>query len=214
MKYAYCVSTFVALVVVGCAPTSHINFNDLSLISAQLPGGPVQPAQTNTHYPVGTKFIPKDKSAEVQLVVTPFQWPDKTTWTTKGFVEVVPTQKAGGSGNEVHFSNACLGVIAKNEKTATKISALYGDYGGNVNLIENGILHNCPDITKILQPPPVSSLKATVGKLPQGTIKLNGTLAAFSYNNFPPSPLTDKCFVIVVGGQEVWIDDIAIQFEP
>lgn len=204
MKHIFFVSVFVAMVISGCATTTIIDFEDLSSVTTKSPTPtPVNPGDSFT---VGATLI--DNSSGVEIKVLPFQWTNKN-WTDKGYVEIVSDNKAGGSGNEIHFNNACLGIISPKAKTIKKITTKFGDYGGNINLIENGFMRNYEDFALIPSPTSTGLKVIVTPGLPLGTIKLSGDMDKFYYA-FPVPPLfpVSKYSAVLGGGQELWIDDI------
>jgi len=218
MKCAYFASALVAMVMCGCATTTKIDFEDLSSVTETTPGGP--PVTLGKPYQVGTIFV--EHKSGVQMVVLPFQLSDKVTWTDEGSVQIVPSNKAGGSGNEMFFKSASLGIVSPHDKPIKSISAKFAKSGGNVNAIENGMLHNHPDFTKVPSPTATGlEIVITPGDPFLGTIQLSGKMGKFYYL-FPnpsapgqPHPKispSNQYSAVVGGGSELWIDDIEIVF--
>lgn len=199
------------------------DFENPGAFTASVPGGGTSPLTLGTRYPVGT--ILHDALSGYKLVVLPFQWPahapaaPETTYM--GYVELVTGGMSGGTGNEVHFNNACLGVLAPTKMTLSRISFHYGDHGGNENLIVNGQLENVDDFGQLPNPLPGLVNVTVAGGLPLGLLELDGDMAPFTYNfpTAPPPPPTPPVTAIptnyeysavVGGGQELWVDDIII----
>ena len=197
-----------------------IDFEDLSSLTP----APV----IDQKYFIGEEFI--ENPSGVKLKVLPFKTHATTDpWCISDpfcYLEVINDDKSGGKGNEIHFHNVNLGVISPTNKKIKQISLKFGDYGGNVNLIENGVLHN-PKYDPTLETdekfiyissPTASGLNIEVqgdgDTNPQGILKLSGTMEPFIFT-FPGSEIPDTIYyaAIIGGGQEVWIDDIEIVFE-
>ena len=165
------------------------------------------PGQPGGFFPVGTTLIEHDSG--VKILVLPYQWP-ALNWTDNGFVEIVPGTKAGGSGNEVHFDNACLGLITPKNAAIKELSVKIGEYGGNVNLIENGAIHNYDDYSQIPSPTPSGLTVTVTGTPPKGVLQLKGQMAKFYYMfPVPPGFPILEYSAVIGGGQELWIDDIS-----
>ncbi len=175
----------------------------------------------------GNKFyvgdILTENTTRTQIIVLPFQWSTivdcgfNTNWTTKGYVEVVADGMAGGSYFELHLNNASLGFAKPIDKTVKDIRFNFGDYGGNVNLIVSNLMNNEKDFRDIILPPTLQVEFAVSTTLPVGNLRLSGDLPMFQYP-FPCGVPSICCgpiftppstpYIIVVGGQELWIDDI------
>ena len=211
MKYINFLPVFVAMVIAGCG-SSHtlIDFNNLSSVTTSSPKPtPVKPGDS---FKVGDTLI--EKSSGVKIIVLPFQW-DTGQWTDKGYVEVVQSTRARGSGNQIRFNNACLGIIAPKPKTVKRLVLNFGIYGGNTNLIENGQLHNVGDITKLSSPTVKIIVRSTpVGSPPNGllgVLDLDGPMAPFGFT-FPTGFPVLVYTAVLGGGQELWIDDLEFAF--
>ena len=205
MKRIILLSACAAILFCGCPPsTISINFEDLSSITI---GG--APVTLGTHYLVGTTLV--EEHSGVQLIVLPFQW-GGGTWTNDGYVEIVTGTMSGGTGNEVHFNNACLGIITPQKAVIKQMTMQFGDHGGNINLIENGTLHNYGDYANIPSPTPSGVTVTITGTLPKAALALKGTMGHFTYA-FPTYPITPLPLyaAVIGGGQELWIDDIVLQ---
>jgi len=211
MKNIIFLSVFVLLLMAGCKPTV-VDFDNLSSYTVSSPNPmPVKPGNS---FKVGTTLI--DTSSGVVILVLPFKWhnppshlPPPSPWTDEGFVEIVQGNKAGGSGNEIHFDNACLGIIAPDAKTIKNLSFKFGYYGGDVNLIANGTLCSSNNIASM---PPTCLPKVGVSVSPHGNIgviELSGEMDKF-YFSFPVPPKFPvlQFSAVIGGGQELWIDDL------
>lgn len=205
MKHIFVVCACAAIIFCGCIPTTTvIDFEDLGSITI---GG--APITLGTPLPVGTIIL--DEHSGVQFIVLPFKWIGPG-WGD-GYVEIVTGTMSGGTGNEIHFNNACLGVITPNTiSPIKKFTMKFGDHGGNINLIENGALHNYPDYFGIPSPTASGVTVTLIGTLPKAILDLNGTLSHFTYA-FPTYPITPLPLyaAVIGGGQELWIDDISFK---
>jgi len=142
----------------------------------------------NTVYKVGDTF----NDSGVDIDVEGFQW-SNSTWTLNGYVEVENGGQAGGSGQEMRLNNASLDFHFLTPWSG--LSLLFGEYGGNLNIIINGTLKNFEDFIDI-NGATIGGVNVSVVNLPapdddKGTLTLSGTIKAFS-----------------IGGQELWIDDV------
>ena len=205
MKQIIVVSACAALLFCGCLPTTvSIDFEDLSSVSV---GG--APVTLSTRYPVGTVIV--EEHSGVELMVLPFKW--STAGWGDGYVEIVAGTMSGGTGNEVHFNNACLGIITPDKTVVKEMTVKFGEYGGNINLIENGTLHNYDDYTGIPSPTASGVTVTVTGTLPKANLKLKGTLGHFTYAfpTLPMAPPLPEYAAVIGGGQELWIDDIVFK---
>lgn len=157
--------------------------------SCALPGttgfGDLTPGTT---YRVGNEF----SSGAADFLVRPFTWSDGQT-TEDGFASVDPAAAmAGGTGLELQVNNVLIdiGFGGPLERATLR----FGDHGGNVNLEVNGDLVNVDDLAD-LSGSTVGGVRVTVVQEPQeptGTLTLDGRIGSFA-----------------IGGQELWIDDVA-----
>ncbi len=201
MKLARFLTILAVVTLTGCASTTLIDFDQLASISKA--GGPVN---VGDQFTVGDVIV--HNPSGTQIIVLPYQWPN-STWTDGGYVEIVAGTQAGGAVNEVHFNNACLGVIASGAVEVKKMSVKFGDYGGNVNLIVSGQLRNESDYFALPAVLPPSIAVNVTGSLPQGVLKLDGDMQKFFFTY--PAPITFPTLqyaAVVGGGQELWIDDL------
>jgi hypothetical protein len=217
MKRLFLISIIAATVIIGCDTITVINFDDLSSVTTT---GMV-PVNPGDSFKVGKILV--DNESGVKFVVLPFQWsaqpkatpPKPAKWDGGGDIEIVNTNQAGGSGNEIHFNNATLGIITPTDISVKKVQLKFGEYGGNVNLIENSFLHNKEDFNLITSPTGSGTTITVAGTPPMGTLTLSGKMDKFFYT-FPAAVLpagfaaTQKLNVVVGGGQELWIDDVVI----
>jgi hypothetical protein len=141
-----------------------------------------------TTYRVGDPFT----SGAAEFLVRPFTLSDGRA-TEDGFASVDPAlAMAGGTGLELQVNNVLLdiGVGGLLESASVR----FGDHGGNVNLEVNGDLRNINDLAD-LSGSTVGNVRVTVAQEPEeptGTLTLDGRIESFA-----------------IGGQELWIDDVA-----
>ena len=206
MKHTVFLLCIVVLVISGCGTMPNvIDFDDLSTMTTAM-GVPVNVGDSFT---VGATLI--EQSTGVQILVLPFQWMNGQ-WTDDGYVEIVQGTMSGGSGNEVHFNNACLGIVTPQDAAIRKLSVKFGDHGGNINFFENGTLHNYRDHDQIPSPTPSGLIVTVTGSLPTAVLDLEGQMDKFFYAFPVPAgfPVLEYS-VVIGGGQELWIDDIIIE---
>jgi hypothetical protein len=212
MKYAIFFLALVTVVMAGCATKTVIDFSNLSSVT---PPSTLTPVKVGDSFKVGDVLI--ENTSKVKLVVLPFQWgsskydqacpPGVIGWTPEGHVEIVQKNMSGGTGPELHFNNANLGIIAPKTATVSGLKFRFGDHGGNINLILNGIMLNYKNF-KAIPPQPGVNLVVSPG-LPLGTLELSGSVGQFFFT-FPCPAFfpVQKYTAVVGGGQELWIDDV------
>ena len=215
-----------ALVIAGCGTTpTVIDFDDLSTITAVTTSNPT-PHAVNVGDVFKVNDIITETGSGVKIYVLPYLWtptgssttlpvpPPPQNWTSSGFVSIVQDNCAGGSGNELHFNNACLGVVVQSPEALKKITLKFTDRGGSINLIENGVLHNYDDFSDIVSPTAngLNLLIAPFGAAGR-TLQLTGTMGTFTF----PGPIIPALAggvyfsAVIGGGQELCIDDIIIE---
>jgi len=224
MKVTYLLFILIILSIFSCGPTTtaiKIDFDDLSTLTAETSSNPTpHPVNLGDTFEVGD--IITEKSSGTRIVVLPFQWPphapNPPEWTANGHVEIIKDNKSGGSGNEIHFDNACLGVEEHIPKKLEKVTLKFADYGGNINIVENGDLHNEDNFASVISPTSKGlRLKITPSNSTKGTLQLTGTMTKFKFPGPTPPALEDKDIFyscIIGGGQELWVDDINIFLKP
>lgn len=219
MKNISSLALVLAVALLSCRSSTitKIDFDDLSTLSATTAANPTPHAVKP-----GDRFVVGDVLTErisgIQIVVMPFQWPAhppaQPKWTHDGYVTIEHGNKAGGSGNEIHFNNASLATIAPVGKKLKRITLKFADYGGNVNLTENGVLHNVDDFASIGSPTMNGLILKVTGTGPAALLELSGTMKPSKFPGpLPPSVEgKDPDFVAVTGGgQELWIDDLEFE---
>ncbi len=142
--------------------------------------------------PLGAQYAVGDTFGDrgVPLTVRPFQWEDGT-WTGGGRARIDGNGRAGGSGQDVQLDNVNLsfgfpGCLAG-------LTLLFGEYGGNLNLMVNGELLNFRDFAEI-DGAVVGGVDVSVVNGygdDRGRLRLRGRIDSFA-----------------VGGQELWIDRV------
>ncbi len=203
----------IALALTGCSSTTTlVDFSNLSTVT---PSGSTVPVNVGDVFKVGDILI--EKNSQVKFAVLPFQWGSAVQhpmcpagvlgWTPEGYVDIVQDNMAGGSGTELHFNNATLGIIAPTGTKVTDIKLKFGDYGGNINLIAKGTIYNYNSFGLI---PGIPTLNLVVSSgLPKGILNLSGDIGQFYYTFPCPAFFPIQQYTAVVGGgQELWIDDI------
>jgi hypothetical protein len=115
------------------------------------------------------------------------------------FTEIDGNQQAGGTGNDLEINN--VNVDIRIPAGTTAISFLFGEFGGNLNLNINGDFRNFENFIDIdgLTIGGVN-VSVPVGGLgnDQGRVELSG----------------GEILLFKLGGQELWVDDIAAVPEP
>jgi hypothetical protein len=155
--------------------------------------------------PLGMVYNVNDAFTDsgVTIAVLPFQWGDDS-WTHDGFAEVGDQKLAGGSGQEINTNNVNLGFDISGPLEG--LSVLFGEYGGNLNININGDFWNFKNFDDING--------ATIGGVhvsvvnghgnDSGSLKLTGTMEKFAFEEGE----FEGEFIFVIGGQELWIDDV------
>ena len=140
-----------------------------------------------TQYTVGNSFVSDGQLVEVE----PFFFSDGTS-TNSGSATVVGTNQAGGSGQEMSVSNVNLSFTLSQGRDG--LSALFADFGGNVNLRVNGVLANEADLQD-LNGTSVGGVLVFVNMTTanQGKIILQGIITDFA-----------------IGGQEFFLDTVCL----
>jgi hypothetical protein len=160
---------FAAIGPTGPAGATLIDFEDLKL---------------NTTYVVGNSFTTRG----VPVTGAPFFFSNGTP-TNNGFALVDQQGAAGGDGHELTVNNINL-VFGFGQQTASDLSFLFGEFGGNVNLGVNGDLRNAQSFAD-LDGQTIGGVRVSVEGSERGQVKFDG----------PISELT-------IGGQELFIDDM------
>ena len=209
MRFTHFVLVLGALSFSACGGTVLVDFSDLSTVRET---SSVVPVQVGDRFNVGDILI--ESQTGVRIVVLPFRWPGPAHdagcppgWTTSGNVAVVQDSMSGGTGTEIQFNNASLGIIAPVNQTVSHLEFKFGEHGGNVNVIVNGTLYQAEDFRSIPTIPGVNMI--VMGTTPFGTVEMSGAINPFYYSFPCPAGFPTSQFTAVVGGgQELWIDDV------
>jgi len=144
----------------------------------------------------GTEYHVPDSftSGGIPITVAPFQT-SGGGWTSAGVAKVGIGGHAGGSGNEINLNNVNLDFDFW--LPLTGLSLRFGEYGGNLNLKINGDFRNFENFDEI-NGGVIGGVEVTVVNghgNDKGILSLSGgSIAQFA-----------------VGGQELFIDDIAME---
>ncbi len=143
----------------------------------------------------GTQYVHDDVfgSGGWDLGVETFYWSNGTPYDG-GYAEVENGGLAGRTGNELHLNNVNID-ISSIVGPFPAIELYFGEYGGNVNLSVNGELVNVENFDEL---PP------TIGGIGVGWTDLGGGLGRITAGG------PDFISQFSIGGQELWIDDVAI----
>jgi hypothetical protein len=142
----------------------------------------------------GTDFNVGDviTSCDTDILVEQFQW-GNGTWTSDGTARVDDRNYAKGSGNDLNARNVNLNF--QYDYPLDKISFKFGDYGGNSNIKINGDFRNISDMTS-LNGITVGSVQISMDVVQDGNNWIGNATLEGTINEF------------VIGGQELWLDDI------
>ena len=131
-------------------------------------------------------------TSQAEIVVEQFQGSDGT-WTNTGTARVDDRNYARGSGNDLNARDVNLNF--QFDYPIDKISLKFGELGGNNNIRVNGVFQNVGNLIS-LNGNSIAGIQITVnanqeGNNWYGTLELNGNINEF-----------------VIGGQELWLDDV------
>ncbi len=145
-------------------------------------------------YTSGTEFNVGDiiTSCDTRILVEQFQW-QNGTWSSTGTAKIHDQNYAKGSGNDLNARNVNLNF--KYNYPLDKITFKFGELGGNINLKINGDFRNINDLVT-LNGNTVGNVSVTINATQDGNnwygdARLEGTINEF-----------------VIGGQELWLDNI------
>jgi len=141
-----------------------------------------------------------------RIEVRAFQW-RSGAWTHGGVLDVGAAGYAGGTGHEAGTNNVNLAITLPTACNAVEI--LFGEYGGNINLGVNGDFRNFEDFADIHGTVigGVSVFVVNGYGNDRGTVRLEGSV-------WPSTFWIDGAAVeasLIVGGQELWVDDICCE---
>lgn len=154
---------------------------------------------------LGTKYKVRDKFKDscAKITVQAFQW-SNSKWTNNGFAKVGNAGRAGGSNQEIEINNINL---AFDFNTSCKsLSFLFGEYGGNLNIGINGDFRNFENFADI-NGTTIGGVNVSVVNgfgNDKGVLKLSGKIIKSKFT----LGKKDVWASIIIGGQELWIDDV------
>ena len=151
----------------------------------------------STVYSVGDSFSVADASGTLtfDVVAEAFEWADGTM-TSIGSATVVDDGLAGHFGNEMEVNNINLTFTATTDQPPG-LSILFGEYGGNINVMVNGSWINADDFADLDN----TALGGAKLFVPWGG---DGDGTGQLLIDGQGSPITS----FAIGGQELWIDHI------
>ena len=143
---------------------------------------------TGTNFNVGAVIT----SCDTEIMVEQFQW-GNGTWTSSGNARIDDRNYAKGSGNDLNARNVNLNF--QYDHPLDKITFKFGELGGNINIKINGDFQNIADLIS-LNGNSIGNTQVTinanqVGNNWYGEARLEGAINEF-----------------VIGGQELWLDNI------
>ncbi|HHY56243.1 MAG TPA: hypothetical protein GYA08_12490 [Chloroflexi bacterium] len=147
---------------------------------------------------LGARYVVSNSFAStLQFEVKPFKWLDGTD-TTAGYVEVSNGLMAAGSGQELTVNNARVRLLLPVTASTPGILGLglrFGEYGGNVNLLINGVLQNVENLAALDGMTIGGAVVSVTGGLGNdaGELRVEGAVSSFE-----------------IGGQEFFLDDICV----
>ncbi len=172
-------------------PTAVPPNQQYSLIQTFITPGGFSRCITFEDLTVGTTYTYGDifSSAGVPISLRMFTWGNGQQ-TTGNYAEVANQLMAGGSGNDLQANNVNLDFAFG--QTVNGLNLAFGEYGGNLNLEVNGDFRNFADFSDI-HGQSIGGVNASVVGLgnDKGKLTLDGTINSF-----------------VIGGQELWIDNV------
>ena len=187
LRSLFILSIISAIIISSCKKV--IDFENVS------PSGP--------HFIPGNTFI--DNNTGSRITILPFI-DSHNSIIYNGTSEIVLDNKAGGSGHEISCVNACLGITFPKGYKTKEIIIKFWSSSHNINLYEHNTLHNYAKFSSI--PSPTSSgLKIITTGDYQGNLKIIGDINEF-YRPFYVKLSQDSLYSIIIGGQEISIDDI------
>lgn len=139
------------------------------------------------NYFVGDTFV----SVGTPIDARPFQW-SNGVWTNGGVAEVDPAVASGGSGHEMEVNNINL-QFNLGAGFSNGLTYQFGEYGGNLNLAINGDFQNFDNYQDV----DGAIIGGTLVRAVNGFGNDMGRLFVFGAVN-----------EIVIGGQELWIDNV------
>ncbi|MBN1836397.1 MAG: hypothetical protein JW820_11140 [Spirochaetales bacterium] len=178
-------------------------------LGCKFPPLPVRIDFNSLTYPevfdVGQTFtiIGAEDWGSVDVKVLPFQQTGGAVYPG-GYVVVDNQLRAGGSGLDLNLNNVCLGV--RFGPTLERLELKFGEYGGNINFQTNDHFVNQEDFYGLTLPGISVSVTDLGGQ--------KGSLAAAGDMTESPFALDPGAgtFDFVIGGQELWIDHLYLEW--
>jgi hypothetical protein len=132
----------------------------------------------------------------IRMLVEPFQW-ENGSYTSEGVATVDAQGKAGGSENDLLTDN--VNIRFNLDRPASMAYLRFGEYGGNLNFEINGEFVNFDDFSE-LQGAVFGDVTVLVTN---GSDDARGVVA-----------LVGHIEALMVGGQELWLDDVCFCMMP
>jgi len=221
MKHFFLIILTLALILNGCEDSStsvteetSINLDELYVNDTLM--------EVDREYPIGTVIV--DETNEMEFVVLPYKCMpiNSPDWNPNGEVHVTSGHIPSGSGLELRLTNACIGVLSDD---LSKAEVLFAEYGGTVNLWLNDTIWVGEDYEESVLTNffgmPIRLLDLVFpGGFYEATLQIDGLLHAcdFFSGAVPDDvydPTVDQSYLhwkysLVIGGQELFIDDIVL----
>ncbi|MCE7986390.1 MAG: hypothetical protein DYG89_34900 [Caldilinea sp. CFX5] len=165
----------------------HCETFDTLALGSQIIVHSLNPVPTNTLQPPNGDF-----------------WGAKFIWangnsTDTGYARIENRGRAGGSGHEVRVNNLNLCFGANFGQVLTRIKFVFGEYGGNLNLMLNRQFVNFRNF-KDIDGQIIGGVKVIIHSggagNDTGVVELDGTINDQRWWGH-----------LAIGGQELWIDD-------
>lgn len=183
--------SFRILVAIGFVVSAMLSVR--SAIGALAPGDCVdfEDLTLATVYNVSDVFA----DSGVTMTAAQFQW-SNGIWTSAGFAAVQDAGLAGGTGLDLQLNNITLNFDFG--RPVEDVIFFFGELGGNVNLTINGDFRNVIDLVD-LDAQVVGGTFVEVAQSPTGfgVLVITGTVNS-----------------LLIGGQELWIDDVCDSVGP
>ena len=145
-------------------------------------------------YSVGDSFVADNTGFSAQITARPFTFSDGRT-TSGGFAEVENGGFAGDVGHELEVNNILLEYNFQ-QPVADGFTMNFGEYGGNLNMLVNGVFQNFENFNQI-DGANFGGVQISVTNgfgNDQGVLELDGPVTSFA-----------------IGGQELYIDHLCLR---
>jgi len=144
--------------------------------------------------PLGTVYYVGDTFTDsgYTMTIAPFQW-GNGQMTSNGFARIDDQGLAGGSGQDINTNNVNLSFDLGDP--VHKLTLNFGEYGGNLNIEINGAFVNFQNFTDING--------TTIGNVSVSVVNGSG-------NDIGQLTLDGNIETFSIGGQELWLDDVAL----